>query len=159
MLDTTRRFGADGFTDKAERRMDCDVLSSEHVTMELILERQWAAAAERCAREQVVLAVQDNTTRNHDGFGPWPSGSGSAVVTPEVWKTSATRPWKSGNADSDRRGTSRTFHSAASGSVIQRGMTSRQPFTSAIFSIGLPRRRPPGASVGTSRPSTASTKP
>ena len=39
----------------------------------------------------------------------------------------------------DSRGTSRMFHSAASGSVIQRGMTYRRPSESATIRIGSPR--------------------
>ena len=56
------------FPDKAERKAAYRVLSTGRVTMEHILESHQAATAERCAREQVVLAIQDTTTLNDDGL-------------------------------------------------------------------------------------------
>ena len=60
------------FPDKAERKAAYRVLSNDRVTMDHILESHQAAMAERCAREQVVLAIQDTTTLNyalnHDGL-------------------------------------------------------------------------------------------
>ena len=56
------------FPDKAERKAAYRVLSNDRVTMDHILESHQAATAERCAREQVVLAIQDTTTLNYDGL-------------------------------------------------------------------------------------------
>ena len=56
------------FPDKAERKAAYRVLSNDRVTMEHILESHQAAMAERCARERVVLAIQDTTTLNYDGL-------------------------------------------------------------------------------------------
>ena len=56
------------FPDKAERKAAYRVLSNNRVKMEHILESHQAASAERCAREQVVLAIQDTTTLNYDGL-------------------------------------------------------------------------------------------
>ena len=56
------------FPDKAARKAAYRVLSNDRVTMDHILESHQAATAERCAREQVVLAIQDTTTLNYDGL-------------------------------------------------------------------------------------------
>ncbi len=56
------------FPDRAERKAACRVLSNERVTMDHILESHQAATVERCARERVVLAIQDTTTVNDDGL-------------------------------------------------------------------------------------------
>ncbi len=56
------------FPDKAARKAAYRVLSNDRVTMDHILESHQAATAERCARERVVLAIQDTTTLNYDGL-------------------------------------------------------------------------------------------
>ncbi len=56
------------FPDRAERKAAYRVLSNERVTMDHILEGHQAATVERCARERVVLAIQDTTTVNDDGL-------------------------------------------------------------------------------------------
>lgn len=56
------------FPERAERKAAYRLLSNRKVSMEHILEPHQASVAERCARESVVLAVQDTTTLNYQGL-------------------------------------------------------------------------------------------
>ena len=56
------------FPVRAERKAAYRLLSNDGVSMEHVLESHHAATAERCARERVVLAVQDTTTLNYEGL-------------------------------------------------------------------------------------------
>ncbi len=70
------------------------MLSNERVTMDHILESHQTATAERCARERVVLAIQDTTSLNYDGFGPLKAGLPSAGAAPALkvcWRMSVWR--------------------------------------------------------------------
>ena len=82
------------FPGRAEQMAAYRLLSNDAVTMEHILESHVEQTVERCAAEQLVPAMQDTTTPNHDGLLPPPAGAALAVAAGAARAFSPMSAWR-----------------------------------------------------------------